>query len=37
MRQFPIDRGGKVAYTGDKGLFGRDDQAFEHAVAAVLA
>lgn len=37
MRQFLIDRDGRVAYAGDKGPFGWDDGALERSLVEVLA
>lgn len=37
MRQFLIDRDGRVAYAGDKGPFGWDDGAFERSLVELLA
>ena len=32
MRLFLVDAGGRIAYAGDKGPFGWDDEAFEDAI-----
>ncbi len=37
MRQFLIDADGKIAYAGDKGPFGWNDEAFEDSLKKVLA
>lgn len=37
MRLFLVDAAGKIAYAGDKGPFGWDDQAFEEAIKKVIA
>jgi len=37
MRLFLIDAEGKVAYAGDKGPFGWDDEAFEEAIKATIS
>ncbi|NQU69289.1 MAG: deiodinase [Rhodospirillales bacterium] len=37
MRQFLIDADGKIAYAGDKGPFGWNDEAFEESLKKVLA
>ena len=37
MRLFLVDADGKVAYAGDKGPFGWDDEAFEDTLKKVIA
>ena len=37
MRLFLVDADGKVAYAGDKGPFGWDDEAFEEAIKQTIA
>ena len=37
MRLFLVDADGKVAYAGDKGPFGWDDEAFEETLKKVIA
>ena len=37
MRLFLVDADGKVAYAGDKGPFGWDDEAFEESLKKVIA
>ena len=37
MRLFVVDGEGKIAYAGDKGPFGWDDEAFEDALKTVIA
>ena len=36
MRLFLVDEDGKIAYAGDKGPFGWDDEAFEAALREVI-
>ena len=37
MRLFLIDAEGQIAYAGDKGPFGWDDEAFEDAIKTAIA
>lgn len=37
MRLFPVEADGKIAYAGDKGPFGWDDEAFEETIKKVIA
>jgi len=37
MRLFLVDAEGKIAYAGDKGPFGWDDEAFEDAIKETIA
>ena len=37
MRLFLVDGEGKIAYAGDKGPFGWDDEAFEEALKQAIA
>jgi len=37
MRLFLVDAEGKIAYAGDKGPFGWDDEAFEDALKKIIA
>ena len=37
MRLFLVDAEGKIAYAGDKGPFGWDDEAFEETFKKVIA
>jgi len=37
MRLFLVDAEGKIAYAGDKGPFGWDDEAFEETLKKVIA
>jgi hypothetical protein len=37
MRLFLVDRDGKIAFAGDKGPFGWDDEAFEEALRKLIA
>ncbi len=37
MRLFLIDADGKIAYAGDKGPFGWDDEGFEETLKKVIA
>lgn len=37
MRLFLVDGDGKIAYAGDKGPFGWDDEAFEEALKQAIA
>lgn len=37
MRLFLVDAEGKIAYAGDKGPFGWDDEAFEEKIKEVVA
>ncbi len=36
MRLFLVDAKGQIAYAGDKGPFGWDDEAFEDAIKAAI-
>ena len=37
MRMFLVDSDGKIAFAGDKGPFGWDDEAFEETLKKVIA
>jgi len=37
MRLFLVDAAGRIAYAGDKGPFGWDDEAFEVAIKETIA
>ncbi len=37
MRLFLVDAAGKIAYAGDKGPFGWDDEAFEETLKKLIA
>jgi hypothetical protein len=37
MRLFLVDGDGKIAYTGDKGPFGWDDEGFEETLKTLIA
>ncbi len=37
MRLFLVDKEGKIAYAGDKGPFGWDDEAFEAVLKTLIA
>lgn len=37
MRLFMVDAEGKIAYAGEKGPFGWDDESFEEALKTVIA
>ena len=37
MRLFLVDGEGKIAYAGDKGPFGWDDEAFEETLKKMIA